>query len=327
MKTAPFFFDERILKSKKRNPRDARRKGVEMTIDEIRKGLESQLYCPNEDIEYAVLAACEFDKPVLIEGDPGTGKTSLAAATAGMLGLELVRLQMYDGLTDDKVLYDYDYQRQLLTLEAMKPKLEKEFDGLNLNESIAKMATDVDFYGKEFLIPRPVLRTIDGSGRKVFLIDEIDKASEETEYMLYEYLEDYSVTIPQYGKVTCPPDQRPVVFLTSNGYRELSGALRRRCGYLYVEKKSREEIVKILKMRVGADDSLANGIAACLVPLQESRLRHPASISEAVDWAKFLKEDRSRERALGSLGIMIKDRRDFVTAREVVSRNGSEIWS
>lgn len=297
-----------------------------MTLNEIREGLRKQSYCSNENIDYAVMAACLFDKPVLIEGDPGVGKTSLAYAVAGMLGLELVRLQMYDGLTDDRILYDYDYQRQLLTLEAVKPKLEKELEGMSANESIAKVAKDVDFYGWEFIIPRPILRTIDGSGRKVLLIDEIDKASEETEYMLYEYLENYSVTIPQYGKVECPEDQKPIVFLTSNGYRELSGALRRRCGYLYVEKKTRREIVEILKTKAGADDALANGVAACLVELQERKLKHPISISEAIDWTKFLKQGRSRERALGAIGLIAKDRRDMQTVADAVLRNGDAVW-
>ena len=148
-----------------------------------------------------------------------------------MMQLPLIRLQMYDGLTDDKVLYDYDYQRQLLTLEAIKPKLEEETRGLNVNDAIQKVSKNVNFYGKDFMIPRPILRTIDGTGRKLLLIDEVDKVSEETEYMLYEFLEDYSITIPQYGRIECPPDQRPLVFLTSNSYRELSGAMRRRCVY------------------------------------------------------------------------------------------------
>ena len=294
-----------------------------MKIKDIHNGLKEQLYCSNDNIDYAVLAACEFDKPVLIEGDPGVGKTSLAKAVAKMLGLEVVRLQMYEGLTDDKVLYDYDYQRQLLTLEAIKPKLEAELKGLNTNESIHRIANDIDFYGREFLIPRPILRTIDGSGRKLLLIDEIDKASEETEYMLYEYLEDYSITIPQFGKIECPKNQRPIVFLTSNGYRELSGALRRRCAYLYIEKKTRNEIVSILSMKANVDDNVANGIAA----LQEKALKHPISISEAIDWAKFLKEGRSRERALGSLGLLVKDNRDMTVVKNVVSQKGGKIWA
>ena len=298
-----------------------------MDISEIHEGLKKQMYYSNDDIDYAVLAAEVFEKPVLIEGDPGVRKTSLAVAVSKMLGIPMVRLQMYDGLTDDKVLYDYDYQRQLLTLEAIKPKLEKEFKGLGVNESIRKVAREIDFYGKDFIIPRPILRTIDGTGRKLLLVDEIDKASEETEYMLYEYLEDYSITIPQYGKIECPKDQRPVVFLTSNGYRELSGALRRRCGYLYIEKKTRDEISEILKMKAGASDSVADGIAACLVELQESQLKHPISVAEAVDWARFLKEDNSRERALGALGLIVKDRRDMETVNRIVLSKGGEIWT
>ena len=187
-----------------------------MTIEEIDKGLKENGYIPNDDICYAVFEALSLQKPILIEGDPGVGKTSLAIAVSKMLSLPFLRLQMYDGLTKDEILYDYDYQRQLLTLEAEKPKINEEIKGI---------AGDVNFYGEEFLIPRPVLQTINGTGKKLLLIDEIDKSSEETEYMLYEYLEGYGINIPQLGPVNCPEGQKPVVFLTSNGYRELSGRI------------------------------------------------------------------------------------------------------
>lgn len=189
-----------------------------MTINEIRDKLKETGYIPTDDICYAVFGMLALNKPLLVEGAPGVGKTSLAKALAEVMGLPMLRLQMYDGLTKDEVLYDYDYQRQLLTLEAVKPKLNEEIKDLGINDAIKHVAGDVDFYGKEFLIPRPVLQTIDGSGRKLLLIDEIDKASEETEYMLYEYLEDYSIDIPQFGTVSCPEDQKPVVILTSNAY-------------------------------------------------------------------------------------------------------------
>ena len=276
-----------------------------MTIEEIKEGLKKNGYIPNDDICYAVFAALSLNKPILIEGDPGVGKTSLAIAVAKMLGLPFLRLQMYDGLTKDDILYDYDYQRQLLTLEAVKPKINEEIKDMDVNSAIRKVAGDVNFYGKEFLIPRPVLQTINGTGRKLLLIDEI----------------------PQLGPVNCPEDQKPIVFLTSNGYRELSGAMRRRCGYLYIPKKTREEIIDILKNNAKVNDKVAAGIAACIVSLQEENLKHPVSISEAVDWANFLKNDADKEMVMNSIGLLAKDRRDMGIIRKTVEAYSGNIVS
>lgn len=280
-------------------------------LKQIEDVLEALGYIPTDDICYAVFGMLALNKPLLVEGAPGVGKTSLAKALAEVMGLPMLRLQMYDGLTKDEVLYDYDYQRQLLTLEAVKPKLNEEIKDLGINDAIKHVAGDVDFYGKEFLIPRPVLQTIDGSGRKLLLIDEIDKASEETEYMLYEYLEDYSIDIPQFGTVSCPEDQKPVVILTSNAYRELSGAMKRRCSYLYIKKKTRAEIIEVLKYRTSVDERVASGIASCMVAFQEMDLKHPVSVSEIVDWASYIEKDGSREGVQNSLGLLVKDRRDM----------------
>ncbi|MDO4280143.1 MAG: MoxR family ATPase [Peptococcaceae bacterium] len=296
-----------------------------MTIEEIREGLWVADYIASTEICYVVFEALVLNKPILIEGDPGVGKTSLAKAVARMLELPFLRLQMYDGLTKEDILYDYDYQRQLLTLEAVKPKITEKIQDLDVNAAIRAVASDVDFYGREFLIPRPILKTIDGSGRKLLLIDEIDKASEEIEYMLYEYLENYQINIPQYGAIQCPEDQKPLVFLTSNGYRELSGAMKRRCGYLYIKKKTRQEIVEILKRQCLASDQVAEGVAACVVALQEKDLKHPVSVAEAIDWTHFLRDHATQDMVAQSIGLLAKDRRDMETIRTVVEAHVAEL--
>lgn len=261
---------------------------MSVIINKIEKGLDSVGYYPTKEISYAVMAAITCDKPLLIEGAPGAGKTSLAKAIAAMLNLPLIRVQFYEGISNDDILYDYDYQKQLLTLEAIKPTITKELEGKNIQDAVNYVANSVSFYGKDFLIERPVMQAINGSGRKVLLLDEIDKASEETEYMLLEVLSEFSISVPQYGTVTCPTDQRPIVILTSNGYRELSEALKRRCAYLYINNKSKDEMLAILKNKARFDEKLAESIANCMVKIQNMRLRQTPSIAEAVDWGNYL---------------------------------------
>ena len=261
---------------------------MSVIINKIEKGLDSVGYYPTKEISYAVMAAITCDKPLLIEGAPGAGKTSLAKAIAAMLNLPLIRVQFYEGISNDDILYDYDYQKQLLTLEAIKPTITKELEGKSIQDAVNYVANSVSFYGKDFLIERPVMQAINGSGRKVLLLDEIDKASEETEYMLLEVLSEFSISVPQYGTVTCPTDQRPIVILTSNGYRELSEALKRRCAYLYINNKSKDEMLAILKNKARFDEKLAESIANCMVKIQNMRLRQTPSIAEAVDWGNYL---------------------------------------
>lgn len=261
-----------------------------MRITEITEKLREHGYISNTDISCAVAGSME-GMPLLIEGAPGVGKSSLAAATAKMLGLPLIRVQFYEGLTYDKILYDYDYQKQLLTIESIKSVLDEKLHGKSIQEA-TELAGAMNFYGRDFLIERPVLKAISGGERCVLLLDEIDKASEEIEYTLLEVLENFSMSIPQYGTVTCPKDMRPVVFLTSNNYRELSDALKRRCNYLYIDKKSKEEIKEIMLLQSSLNPDLAEVIARCMEKVQALPLRQQPSVSEATRWAQYIQDHR-----------------------------------
>lgn len=293
-----------------------------MNIEEIEKKLTKAGYCPNKDILYALYTSLSTNRPLLIEGDPGVGKTFLAKALADGLNKNYIRLQMYEGLTSEDILYDYDYQKQLLTLEAVKPKLEKEYKNLTLQEAIQQTVKSTDFYGEDFLIKRPILRSmLEGS---VLCIDEIDKASEEIEYMLYEFLEDYSITIPQLGKIESV--EKPIVLITSNNYREISGAMKRRCNYLYIERKTVEELIEILIAKTKVSENMAVGIAKCLN--QIDNVSQVPSVAEAIEYANFLKSNKkvTKELALNALNIIIKNQKDADVIKRIVSENGELIW-
>lgn len=230
-------------------------------------------------------AAIETNMPVLVEGEPGVGKTSLAKAVSAMLKIPLIKVQFYDGLTADKILYDYDYQRQLLVIEALKGVLEKNMDGMDIPAAM-ETAKDIDFYGNGFLIERPVLKALRSENGCVLLLDEVEKSSEEMEYTLLETLDNFEMSIPQYGTVKAV--HKPVVFLTSNNYRELSGALKRRCCYLYINRKTKKEMLDIILLHAKADKRIAESVAACMGKIQRLDLKHMPSISEALAWAEFL---------------------------------------
>lgn len=295
----------------------------------IKDKLNKVNYATTKDIEYAVDISISLDKPLLIEGSPGVGKSSLAKAVADALGLPFIRVQLYDGLTDDKILFDYNYQKQLLTLEAIKPFIEEKYKGQELQNVIKGVSSELDFYGKDFLIERPVLRAINGKGKKVILFDEIDKAPEEIEYMLYEFLENYSITIPEYGEIKCPEEQKPIVFLTSNNYRQLSGALKRRCNYLYIKEKTAKEIIDILKLKAGVNDNLANGIAKCIIEVNKNdNVKQKPSISEAIEWSRFLKEKEeiTKDDVIGSLSIIAKNYKDYNSIKDTILNMEETLW-
>lgn len=287
-----------------------------MTISGIHEGLAEQGYISTRQIDISVKGAMA-GTPLLIEGDPGTGKTILAETVSKMLGLPLIRVQFYEGITADKILYDYDYQKQLLTIEAIKSSLEEGLKGKGIQQAL-DMTGQIDFYGKEFLIRRPILQSITGEKRCVLLLDEVDKSSEEIEYTLLEFLDTYSMSIPQYGTVRCPEDMRPIVFITSNDYRELSDAFRRRCLYLYIPPKTAEEMKTIIQTKAGADEKLAEGIARCIVDIRKLSLKQQPSAAEAVLWAKYLMDGENGGAEETAEMTIVKDQEDM----EMLRRSG-----
>ena len=269
---------------------------------EIGNKLRENGYLSNSYINFAVMSAIN-GVPLLVEGDPGVGKTSLAYATAKMLDLELLRVQFYDGLSYDKILYDYDYQKQLLTIQAIQGTIKESLAGKDLQESL-DAAGKINFYGRDFLIERPILKAISGKKRYVLLLDEVEKASEEIEYTLLEVLENFSIS-------------SPIVFLTSNRYRDLSQALKRRCNYLYIKQKTAEELKEILQMQSSIDTKIAESVANCAKQIRSLPLKQQPSISELSEWAKYLStlnsDELEEETLKASLCMIAKNKEDRQT--------------
>ena len=296
-----------------------------MTSQEIISRLQTAGYFADKQIAYALMGAMETDRPLLVEGDPGVGKSSLAIALATALQIPLIRVQCYEGIAPESILYDYDYQRQLLVVSAIRDKLNTAMQDMDVSESVRYVAKNVRFFGEEFLLERPILRALRSPGKKVLLIDEIDKASEEIEHTLLETLSDFAMTIPEYGTVRCRSEDQPIVILTSNRYRELSSALKRRCFYLYIKHKTQAEIKDILRLKVSDDDAFCDRVAGYLEQIGKLDLQHPVSISEGIDWAKFLLSGMQANSAADiqntaeyTVGFLAKDSMDRKTILERV---------
>lgn len=291
------------------------------TTATIKEKMAQAGYSTNQLINTALSAALNTGTPLLIEGAPGSGKTSMAKAVAEAFGLPFIRVQFYDGLTADKILYDYNYQRQLLTIESIKPTLESELQGKDITEAM-EVASHIDFYGEDFLIERPILKALRSDQQVVLLLDEVDKASEELEYTLLEFLDEFSMTIPQYGTITA--NHKPIVFLTSNRYRELSDALKRRCNYIFLKSKTAEEMAEIITAQAQVNPTVAAAVADVVAASRNLNLTQTPSIAEAVGWAKFIKEaiDNGDSDMLsdlgGSLGHIAKAEGDA----DRISKNG-----
>jgi len=272
------------------------------SVSDVGKRLAAAGYLPDGQISTTVFLADRLGKPLLVEGPAGTGKTELAKALAAATGSELIRLQCYEGLDEARALYEWNYKKQLLRIQAAQGTGGADWDSLH-----------DDVFGEEFLLSRPLLTAIRRSEPTVLLIDETDKADVEVEGLLLEVLSDFQVTIPELGTVTAV--RRPMVVLTSNATRELSEALKRRCLYLALDYPSAEREREIVLSRV---PDLAPGLAEQLVrtvrALRALELKKSPSISETLDWAQTLLElglDTLDETAVRStLGVVLKHASD-----------------
>ena len=268
-------------------------------------------YIAEPSIVTAVHLARSMEKPLLVEGDAGVGKTEIAKVMAGVMDTELIRLQCYEGLDANTALYEWNYQRQLLRLR-MEADEGAQSDGADRDEGAHRLE-DVIF-GRRYLLERPLLRAITRpDAAPVLLIDEIDRADEGFEAFLLEVLSDFQVTIPELGTIRAT--HRPLVVLTSNRTREIGDALRRRCLYLYIEHPQFEKEVEIVRTKVsGVSETLAAEITRLVQELRGRRLMKPPGVAETLDWAHALVTlhcDRLDEDVVTeTLGCLIKDYHD-----------------
>jgi MoxR-like ATPase len=259
------------------------------SADEVVKRLAGERYICSREVATVVYLACAMRKPILVEGPAGVGKTELGKVLAGALGLELIRLQCYEGLDEAKALYEWEYAKQLLYTQILKDKIGEVVEGAKtLQQAVDRISQEDDvFFSGRFLLPRPLLRALLSPQPVVLLIDEIDKSDTEFEAFLLEVLSDFQVSVPELG--TLKAKHLPLVVLTSNNSREMSDALKRRCLHLYLDFPDVQREMEIIRLKVpGADEKLADEVVRLLHRLRKLDLKKRPSISEALDWVKAL---------------------------------------
>ena len=284
------------------------------TVEAVDAGLRSAGYLPGASTALVAFLAVRLGKPVLVEGPAGVGKTELAKALATYLGRTLVRLQCYEGLDEAKALYEWNYRKQLLRIQA-------EAAGTGWD------AVQDDIFGEEFLLPRPLMTAIASEEPVVLLIDEIDKTDQEFEAMLLEVLSEFQVSIPELGVIEAR--SRPLVLLTSNNSRELTEALKRRCLYLWLDYPDLERELEIVRLH---EPELPETVARRLVEIvhmvRRLDLKKPPSIAESIDWARALlllgADDIDRDMLERTMSIVVKHRTDLDVVLERVGAKLSD---
>jgi MoxR-like ATPase len=280
------------------------------SVAEVKASLGQVDYLADEPAALVSFLAQRLGKPVLVEGPAGVGKTELAKALSRATGRELIRLQCYEGLDEAKALYEWNYRKQLLRIQAGAPAGETGWDSVQ-----------EDIFGEEFLLTRPLMQAIASPEPVVLLIDEIDKTDQEFEAMLLELLSDFQITIPELGQVSAT--SMPIVVLTSNNSRELTEALKRRCLYLWLDYPDVEREMEIVRLHAPElDEALAHRLVEIIHMVRQLDLKKPPSIAESIDWARTLllmgKTDIDREAFEQSISIIVKHRTDIDLVSERV---------
>ncbi len=282
------------------------------TLASVQNLLQSRGYIADEYVAMSVYLAIKLNKPLLIEGPAGVGKTEIAKVMAQALETELIRLQCYEGLDANHAIYEWNYQHQLLYLKVAERKGQRAEGEINDDSPFADWGTDL--FSDRFLLKRPLLKALTQSKSPVLLIDEVDRADEEFESFLLEMLSDWQITIPEIG--TIKATHVPHVILTGNRTRELSEALRRRCLYLWIDYPPFEKELAIVKSKVEQiDATLARQITAFMQELRQQRLNKVPGIAETLDWAQALAgmHIQHLEKSLveSTLGVVLKDWQDI----------------
>jgi MoxR-like ATPase len=278
------------------------------SVEELEDALRRHAYLPDRGLAVSIYLGISLDKPLLLEGEAGVGKTEVAKVLADILGARLIRLQCYEGIDASQALYDWDYSRQLVAIRAAQ----------------AEGRTIDDLFGDTFLVQRPLLEAINAGQKAVLLIDELDRADDEFEAFLLEVLSDFTVTIPEIGQIVA--SSPPVVVITSNRTRELHDALKRRCLYHWIDHPNFEREVEIIRVRAPqVPDDLARAVAGAVERLRSLDLAKRPGVAESIDWALalgFLGADGiDDETATATLGAVVKDHDD----QQVVAAHMSQV--
>jgi MoxR-like ATPase len=278
------------------------------SVPEVREGLKEVKYLADEGIAGVVYLADRLGKPILVEGPAGVGKTQLAKSVSDLTGARLIRLQCYEGLDESKALYEWNYKKQLLRIQAQRVAEDSGGKWSEIEE---------DIFSEDFLLTRPLLEAIRAEEPVVLLIDEVDRVEVETEALLLEILSEYQVSIPELGTVSAT--QIPLVFLTSNNTRELSEALKRRCLYLHVDYPDLDREKEIVLTRIPEiTEHLADQIVRIVRSIRSLELKKAPSVSETLDWARTLVllgiENIDAEQAKDTLHILLKYQTDIAKA-------------